>query len=146
MVGKDLSDRLGQVVTGHLVLDKEPRSCADERFAVIKKDRYFRCDAPRCTNGGFDGQARVGDWLFDENNHERFRASNLIREAVHSGRVGQRGTFVFRDGGRLPTATAPVDYPRIAANQPCQPGQLAKNRLQLWHPGRAPLRPGRHGP
>mgnify|MGYP006889517554 CR=1 FL=1 len=97
LVGPALSERMGQLKDDHLFLDREPRSCADERFATIKKDRFFRCDAPRCTNGGRDGTARVGDWLYDENNLERFRASNLIRGAGHAGRVGQRGTFVLRD-------------------------------------------------
>ncbi len=93
----------------------------------------FTCDGPQCTNGGMDGGAKIGDWLYDENNCERFRPSKVHLHSVASGRNGLRTTFTLRDPGRIPNASAPVSFPRIALNQP---PQLDNQRLQLWWTGR----------
>ncbi len=93
---------------------KTPQNFVDNRFSITKNNRSFRCDDCLGNWGGGDG--RVGDWLYDQNNRERFRAGNIEREAVHSGRAGQRFTFRFRDGGAVPAATAPIDFPRFALN------------------------------
>ena len=79
---------MGRPQLEYLSLARKPSNCVDDRFTVRKNIRNFRCDKLHCTNGGPDGDAEVGDWLFDENNLERFRPINLDRRAVHSGRHG----------------------------------------------------------
>ncbi len=128
LLGDDLSTRAYTPVATSLILDKVPASFADTRFNRHAKDRQHTCDAPGCNRTGAASDM-LGDWLYDQDNKERFRAENLCQDAVASGRVGDRSTFKMRDASHIPMASAPIPFPRLALNQPTD---LSNLRCQLW--------------
>ena len=127
LLGDDLSARAGSVAQS-LILDKKPQSHTDNRFYRHFKGRQHTCDAPGCTRSGAASDS-LGDWLFDQDNKERFRPENLCMDAAASGRVADRSTFRMRDPSHIPMASAPLPFPRLARNQP---DDLSNLRCQLW--------------
>ena len=131
-LGNEHARRLQQATLQHIPTDRTPFCIRDSRFAISKGKRSFCCDS--CENNWAAGDAaRIGDWLYDEHNNERFRAANVERDAVHAGAASQRLTFRLRDKSHIPLASAPCEYPRYALNQP---DDRRNNRLQLWWAGR----------
>ncbi len=131
-IGDEHARRLAQATLRHIPTDKTPLCLRDNRFSISKNQRSYCCDACQ-SNWAVGDSSRIGDWLYDEHNNERFRAANVDRDAVYAGAASQRLTFRLRDKSHIPVASAPFEYPRYALNQP---DDRRNNRLQLWWAGR----------